>query len=154
MQEHGQKQPPLKKALMLNQKKLKVKSTLQAIPTPAHMALVELNQQGILKYLISQNCDGLHRRSGLIQNVYQNYMEILILVSYSLCFCVRIPCYCQSLQITQHHTKLQNGAKNVETYCGIIDALEEDHVHVIEQTENAQFVVVYYMIPLLILVKI
>ncbi|KAI3318989.1 NAD-dependent deacetylase sirtuin-7 [Xylariaceae sp. AK1471] len=44
------------------------KSTLQAIPTPTHMALVELQNQGILTYLISQNCDGLHRRSGISPN--------------------------------------------------------------------------------------
>ncbi|KAK3116788.1 hypothetical protein LTR53_002490 [Teratosphaeriaceae sp. CCFEE 6253] len=39
--------------------------TLQAIPTPAHMSLVRLQEAGILKYLVSQNCDGLHRRSGI-----------------------------------------------------------------------------------------
>jgi len=39
-------------------------SPVEAYPTPTHMSLVQLQQNGILKYLISQNCDGLHRRSG------------------------------------------------------------------------------------------
>lgn len=40
-------------------------SPLAAIPTVSHMALVELANRGIVKYIISQNTDGLHRRSGI-----------------------------------------------------------------------------------------
>jgi len=39
-----------------------------AVPTPCHMALVKLQEEGYLKYLISQNVDGLHRKSGFPTN--------------------------------------------------------------------------------------
>lgn len=39
--------------------------TVEALPTFSHMALSTLMDQGHLKYLISQNIDGLHRKSGI-----------------------------------------------------------------------------------------
>lgn len=43
----------------------KVQTILKAIPSRSHMALVKLQQEGLVKFVVSQNTDGLHRRSGL-----------------------------------------------------------------------------------------
>lgn len=40
----------------------------KAFPTKAHMALKELMDRDILKSIISQNIDGLHRKSGVPMN--------------------------------------------------------------------------------------
>jgi len=56
-------------------------SITAALPTPAHMALVALMRSGKLKFVISQNIDGLHRRSGIaasqISELHGNcYLEV------------------------------------------------------------------------------
>jgi NAD-dependent SIR2 family protein deacetylase len=45
--------------------KVKVKMH-SAFPTKCHMALVKLHDEGLLKFIISQNVDGLHRKSGIL----------------------------------------------------------------------------------------
>lgn len=51
---------------MLEQgKKVQVPDFAQVKPTYAHMCLKALVDSGIVKYIVSQNCDGLHVRSGI-----------------------------------------------------------------------------------------
>ena len=37
----------------------------KALPSPTHMAIVQLHKEGLVQMTVSQNIDGLHRRSGL-----------------------------------------------------------------------------------------
>lgn len=38
---------------------------INALPSPTHMAIVQMQKQEMTKFTVSQNIDGLHRRSGL-----------------------------------------------------------------------------------------
>ncbi|XP_067052036.1 uncharacterized protein [Acropora muricata] len=53
------------KGVQLPSQKKKTLSVLQAIPSPSHMAIVKLQEEGLVKFVVSQNTDGLHQRSGL-----------------------------------------------------------------------------------------
>ena len=47
------------------------------------MALVEVQIRGMLKYLISQNCDGLHRKSGITSVGFQmiSWQMLMLIVN-------------------------------------------------------------------------
>jgi NAD-dependent SIR2 family protein deacetylase len=40
----------------------------KAVPTYAHYAITDLYKRGLVKYVVSTNLDGLHRRTGLPEN--------------------------------------------------------------------------------------
>lgn len=52
----------------LRSKQKKAETVLNAVPSPSHMAIVKLQQEGLVKFVVSQNTDGLHLRSGLDPN--------------------------------------------------------------------------------------
>ncbi|KAJ7374686.1 hypothetical protein OS493_005028 [Desmophyllum pertusum] len=52
----------------LPSKQKKAETVLNAVPSPSHMAIVKLQQEGLVKFVVSQNTDGLHLRSGLDPN--------------------------------------------------------------------------------------
>jgi NAD-dependent deacetylase len=43
---------------------LRMRGLFKASPNPAHYALAELERMGLIKYVITQNVDGLHRLAG------------------------------------------------------------------------------------------
>ena len=72
-------------------KNIQVVDKEKLVPTRAHMAIVELMRSGRAKYLISQNCDGLHLKSGVLptamSEVHGNAFKVECPFSNKVCDC-------------------------------------------------------------------
>ena len=51
-----------------------------AQPTTAHMALFMLYRQGKVSHIVSQNCDGLHLRSGLPRSKLSEVSHVVFII--------------------------------------------------------------------------
>ena len=64
--EAEQKKNPGRKASKSPANKATLRTSIQkAYPTKTHMGMVELTEKNHLKFIVSQNVDGLHRKSGI-----------------------------------------------------------------------------------------
>ncbi|CAG7820425.1 unnamed protein product [Allacma fusca] len=94
-----------------------------ADPTPTHMSIYELYKQGIVKHIVSQNCDGLHLRSGIpkkaLSEVHGNmYVEVCTKCNRE---------YVRSFDVTQNTRRREHRTGRNCYHCGL--QLKDTVVH-------------------------
>ncbi|MHA1115612.1 MAG: SIR2 family NAD-dependent protein deacylase [Candidatus Heimdallarchaeaceae archaeon] len=90
-------------------KEVKVKPLEEFEPNPAHYALVRLQDLGLLKFIISQNIDGLHIKSGIKESLIAE-----IHGNYSILKCIECDSRFTKKEMNWDNEKYGWGARNAE----------------------------------------
>uniref|UniRef100_A0A3Q1J790 NAD-dependent protein deacetylase sirtuin-7 n=1 Tax=Anabas testudineus TaxID=64144 RepID=A0A3Q1J790_ANATE len=88
----------------------------KAKPTLTHMCIRMLHKQNMVKHVVSQNCDGLHLRSGLPRNALSELHGNMFI---EVCtFCSPVKEYVRLFDVTERTTLHRHGTGRRCDHCG------------------------------------
>ncbi|KAJ8001556.1 hypothetical protein DPEC_G00170710 [Dallia pectoralis] len=88
----------------------------EAEPTLTHMCIRMLHKEKLVKHIVSQNCDGLHIRSGLPRHALSELHGNMFIEVCTSCSPVRE--YVRLFDVTEHTARHRHGTGRGCTHCG------------------------------------
>jgi NAD-dependent SIR2 family protein deacetylase len=109
-----------------------------AVPTYTHMALVALQERGVLRHLVSQNVDGLHLRSGITKdNVHPPPPDPHTLTRFVVSLHSRTRTRTRSHTHTHDRTRTQLSELHGNCYVEICDSCGAEYFRDFDVVDNA-----------------
>ncbi|XP_013384374.1 uncharacterized protein LOC106154544 [Lingula anatina] len=111
--------------LLQQGKEIKPQDLSDADPTITHMSIAQLYEEGFVKYVVSQNCDGLHLRSGLPRDALSEVHGNMYIEACSSCVANRE--YIRLFDVTEKTAVRKHKTGRFCHTCG--NALKDTIVH-------------------------